>query len=341
MIGAPDAMLEAMHPNRRTARSCAVLMATLVGCGALGSTAPARPQPAEESYPCLSLRDPSYAQVRSELWPGERVSGVVELVNGCARPVVAQLRTGRTGTGADGAMAWSPEPSGAGALTVEHTEVIVAAGASEWVPFTVSAAVDAAPGDHPLALGAVRDPADRPAGVVDTWRPVPLRIAGALRPAVEITSMTGVYEPNLNPFEPGSAEIGFTVTNTGSVTMSGYFLAGLEGLYRRWVLPDPTALPMVVLVPGASYSGIVRLPEVWPGVRFDTQIAFLPPDSDGATVSLDRPEVLRAETLWALPFAQMVLAVLVGTVLFVAAVVRHNRYRRRAVAAPPDGPNPM
>ncbi|NKY57010.1 hypothetical protein [Nocardia flavorosea] len=303
----------------------AVLMCGLGGAGTAGA-APG------DSPSCWSLRDPVFASSRGDLGPSERADGVVEIVNGCARPVTVRLSAGRTVTGPDGAIAWSDQGSAGGALTFERPEVVIAGGASEWVAVTVTAAADATPGDHPLAVGAVDAAMARVSGGVDRWRPVPLRIAGALRPAVDITPVDGVYRPVPNPFAPGAAEIAYTVTNTGTVTVSGQVVAGLTGLYSRRVFPEPTDLPEVVLVPGASYHGSVRLDRVWPGVRFDAQVGFRPTDIGGIAVSYTEPGVVRGETMWALPFPQILVIALCGGVLFAGALARRRRHVRRAGA---------
>lgn len=50
-------------------------------------------------------------------------------------------------------------------------------------------------------------------------------------------------------------------------------------------------------------------------------------------MSYTEPGVVRGETMWALPFPQMLVIGLSGAVLFVAALARRHRHRRRARAA--------
>ncbi|WP_327147181.1 hypothetical protein [Nocardia sp. NBC_01329] len=285
-----------MSSTHRFTSGCATLAIALGGLGA----GPAAAGPGDSGLPCWSLRDPVFADSRGELRPGERADGVVEIVNDCAAPVVVRLSAGRTVTGPDGEIAWSERASPGGSLIVSRPEITVAGGASEWVPVTVSAPAGVTPGDHPLAVGAAETGAGPGSGGVDRWRPVPLRIAGPPRPAVEITPVTGTYRPVPNPLAPGAADITYTITNTGTVTVSGRLVASLTGLYSRRVFADPADLPDVVLVPGASYRGSVRVDRVWPGVRFDAQVGFRPTDV-GGVVSYSEPGVVGAEPIWALP----------------------------------------
>lgn len=292
------------------------------------------PVQARAEAPCWALQDPALADGRRELAPGEQANGSIEIVNACARPVTVRLHVGGLVTSGDGTLAWSPSPPAGVTLTPAVPEVTVAPVASQWVPLTVSVPADATPGDYPFALGAagIRPDGVPPSGV-DWWRPAPLRVSGPLLAAIDITAVTATYRESLNPFRPGTARVGFTVVNTGTVTVTGRVVAGLTGLYSRRVLPDPAVLPTVVLLPGASYTGAIELPAVWPGVRFDAQAGFLPTNVGGTPVTFTEPGVVRAETLWAPPFAQLVLAVLIGTAWFVAALSRRNRHLRRARGA--------
>ncbi|WP_446223101.1 hypothetical protein ACTWPB_25760 [Nocardia sp. IBHARD005] len=323
-------MLSVMNPMRPSTAGRALLAVTLAVLGLLGGVALGGAATAQTAVPCWALQDPALDDGRRELQPGDQALGGIEIVNACSRPVTVRLRTGGLVTAADGALAWSPEPPAGVRVVPMVPEVTVGAVASLRVPFTVTVPAGTTPGDYPFALGAAGvQPGDSPSAV-DWWRPAPLRVSGPLRAAIEITAVTGHYRPSLDPFGPGSATVGFTVVNTGTVTVAGRVIAGLTGLYSRRVLPDPADLPAVVLVPGAAYHGSIDLPAVWPGVRFDAQAGFLPSDVGGTSVTFTEPGVVRAETLWAVPFAQLVLAVLLGSVLFFAALARRNRHMRRA-----------
>ncbi|WP_405179225.1 hypothetical protein OG225_35970 [Nocardia sp. NBC_01377] len=307
---------------------CAAVAVVVTVCGA----GDPRAAPVPPQVVCWSLRD-AFVAAGPPVGPGGRATGVVEIENACGRAVTARLLAGRTVTGADGMVGWSPRESEAGVLVLDGSEVTVAAGGTARVSFTFSVAADAVAGDHPLAVAAVDADGSRPAGAaVDTWRPIPLRVAGTVRAAVEITDVAGEYRPVRDPFAPGSAEIGFTVTNTGTVTVMGRVVAGLSGLYSTRILPDLATVPTVVLVPGASYTGTVRLSGVWPGVRFDAQVGFLPTDIGGVPVTFGEPGVVVAETMWALPVPQAALVVAAGSLLFAAALVRRRRHLRRAGA---------
>lgn len=317
-------VLDRIKPScrrRRAARWVTMLVATGVTALAPGVSA------AETATGCWVMDVPVYAEARDSMAAGTQLDATVRIVNGCSHPVVLTLRSGRTVTGDDGAPAWSPLVDAAGSARFDREQVTVEPGGSEVVGVTVSAASDAEPGDHPLAVSAAE--ADAPANPV-RWQSIPLRVDGEQRQRVEIGDIAAAYHSRLNPFAPGSADIAFTVANTGTATISGQVLAGLGGLYSLRADADFAHAPTVVLVPGAIYRGSVRIDRVWPAVRFDAQVGFRPTAISGSPVDYATPAVQNERTLWALPVGQILVAILLGTTLFVLALARRDRHLRRA-----------
>lgn len=154
--------------------------------------------------------------------------------------------------------------------------VVVPAGGSEVVPFTITVPSDAGPGDHPAGVAAsILSVGSGAVGVESRigFR-VMTRVTGELR--AEITAgVSGGFTGSVNPFEPGRLEVAYDITNTGNTrlrTQPAVTVAGPFGLDATEHLGEE----IVDIAPGETRTGVVRVDRAWPLFRYDVRVAATP-----------------------------------------------------------------
>ncbi|MEZ3159958.1 hypothetical protein AB1K54_05345 [Microbacterium sp. BWT-B31] len=234
-----------------------------------------------------------------------------------------------TDTGRFNILPRSEASVGAGSWISLPESAHVPAGTAAVVPFTIHVPENASPGDHPagVAAGIAAEGSGSGANVVGVdsrigFR-VMIRVAGELTPSLAVEAL-GDYHGSLNPFQPGSVTVRYTVRNTGN-TRLGIGLTGqsaaASGAARR-VNPGTVR----ELAPGDVRTGAFVLDDVWPtglvGVSVAVDAATIP--GSDVSVPTARTEVL----VTAIPWTQLTLGLLVA--LLVMLVVRRLGAGRRA-----------
>ncbi|WP_432842105.1 WxL protein peptidoglycan domain-containing protein [Dactylosporangium sp. CA-092794] len=236
-----------------------------------------------------------------------------------------------TSTGAIDLLAANRRPVDAGAwITIKTPQVTLQPQESVVVPFTLTVPAGATPGDH--TAGIVTSLATGGPGSVNLDRRlgsrVYLRVPGALSPALGVGGVRVGYRGTLNPVEPGTATVTYTVTNTGNVRLRArqtLRVAGPFGLLGRAV--DLGELPEIL--PGGSLTRTVDVPRVWPAVRLTATVELRPvAGAEAPTVSL--APVSGTGAAWAGPWGQAIVLIIVAAA--VAGWLWQRRRSRRKVA---------
>jgi hypothetical protein len=208
------------------------------------------------------------------------------------------------------------------------------AGQSAIIPYSVTVPQNATPGDHPAGVAASvtsvgSDKAGAEVGVVSRvgFR-VMTRVTGTYKVAAA-GNINGSYTLTWNPFQPGQADVTYTLKNTGNtrvklnpqVHLSGPF--GMGGQTK-------SGTPVAELDPGESRTGTVEFTSVWPvGVltaSVDSNVKAVVKD----TTSAAPPSPVGASTsIAAIPWPQLIALILAALIVF--GLVRDRSRRQRDI----------
>lgn len=216
--------------------------------------------------------------------------------------------------------------------------VDLAPGEQKNLPFTITVPADATPGDHAAGIVAAFDQqaTDAAGSAVRVEQRVGtriyLRVDGPLTAKVGISGVVAGYDSSWNPLDAGTGRLGFDVTNTGNVRLSGVpqvHLTGPFGIDLGTVTLDPIAN----LLPGGTGHVEAELPDVLPLFFLRATVTVTPQPGDGATAtaSLDLAPVTATAVTWAVPWTALgaLMLVVAGVVL----LVWWRRRSRRLLAA--------
>lgn len=206
------------------------------------------------------------------------------------------------------------------------------------LPFTITVPADATPGDHAAGIVASYEQrtTDATGSAVQVEQRVGtriyLRIDGPLAASVGISGVVAGYDGSPNPVAPGTARVGFDVTNTGNVRLSGtpqVHLSGPFGIDLGSVTLDPVAN----LMPGGTGHVTATLPDVPALVFLRATVTVSPLPGDGATgqADLGLTPVTGSAVAWAMPWTA--IGLLVALVAIVVLVVWWRRRSRSLLAA--------
>jgi hypothetical protein len=227
-----------------------------------------------------------------------------------------------TSTGAIDLLAAGQKPVDAGSwITVKTPTITLRPQESASIPFTLTIPDNAAPGDH--TAGIVTSLATGGSSGVSLDRRlgsrIYLRVPGTLHPLLTITATHISYRGTLNPIEPGSAVITYTVTNTGNVRLHAHQSVRVSGplsiLGHTETLTD---LPEIL--PGSSLTRTVTVSDVWPATHLTATVRLRPVASTGDTPTRFAA-ITGAGTIWAWPWTQLIV--------LAAAVLGYLLLRRR------------
>jgi LPXTG-motif cell wall-anchored protein len=195
-----------------------------------------------------------------------------------------------------------------------------------WVDlaFRLTVPDNATPGDHVGGvIGAVAQPgAEAPGQRVTVDRRVAarvyLRVAGEVRPALAVTSMTVRYDNPLNPFGGGDATVTYRLHNAGNVRVGGTGAVTIAGPFG-WRLARTDRADLPELLPGGTFTVTERVTGVPPALRLTAEADVAP-----TTIDTALPPVIRSATAWAPPWL-----LLAGLLVVAAAALLRRRRRQR------------
>jgi hypothetical protein len=335
--------------NRLPRRQCGLVVAACAA-GLIGAAVPAAaatPLPAVAAGATVSWSvAPSTANgpdrrthfSYSGIKPNTVVHDYVGITNYSTRPVTFRVYASDGITTIAGSIGLAPtkqRPVDIGAwVRTEHRSVTVPPRGRVNEPFTLSVPADATPGDHVGGVIASVTQARRSGKVARDDRigvALYLRVAGPLHPALGIESVgTTGYHGTLNPFGTGSTSVSYTVHNTGNVRLGGTQTVTVTGPFGATLATvHPPALEEVL--PGGSVRVTAHLPRVFPAGSLDVHVRVVPAPVPGSPHLAVGPQpTLYTVGLWATPWPQLALLILLACAVF--GVLRWRRRRRQRLA---------
>lgn len=261
--------------------------------------------------------------------PGGSLTDSIDVTNGGDEPLVLDIYAADAYTPEGGGIDLLPagDPSvdvgawidmSAGAITVEP-------GSTVTVPFTLTVPENATPGDH---SGGIVTSISTDSGqfVVDRrlGNRMHVRVLGELDPQLEVSDVSVGFDSGLNPFQPGTATVSFTVANTGNVRLNGHPEIAVDsafGLFGQRLRADDLG----EILPGNERRYEVSVPDVWALSRVSADVAIepFPTNPSDVEADVDYPTVSSGASTRAVNWGQPILLVLV-----VAAVLGVRRMRR-------------
>jgi hypothetical protein len=209
-----------------------------------------------------------------------------------------------------------------------HTTVTVPGHARVNEPFTLTVPANATPGDHiggiVAAITKAGTGANRGMKVEErVGARIYLRLGGPLRPILAIGPPHVSYHGSVNPFSGGWTSVSYTVRNTGNVVLGGLQIVKVTSPFGTLATVRPSALPY--LLPGDAVTVHTKLPGVFPAGPLKAQIRITPFASPiGLPLKKAPSLVSRNTSLWAIPWLQILLFI-----LLVAAIFALWKWRRR------------
>lgn len=306
----------------RTVHRVLVALCLAVLCavaGAAPSTAATTDRVTWAVQPAVADGQQQRVSFRYELDPGATIEDSVTVTNFTAQPVAFRLYASDGVITKDGQfdlLAAATKPKDVGSwITLSQTSITVPASSSASVPFTVKVPANATPGDHPggVVAALTRTGSDGNAQVSVENRVgarVHLRVAGELNPVLKASNVQVDYSGTWNPFQPGSAEITYTLENTGNVRLGSDQTTQVRGLFGI-PLTSKAAPTVKELLPGSELTITEKVSGVWPLFRLRGVI-------DGAPFAVGTDVVDKAMKVepgqgsgWAMPWSQLLLILVV------------------------------
>ncbi|MFE0589756.1 WxL protein peptidoglycan domain-containing protein [Micromonospora echinospora] len=268
--------------------------------------------------------------------PGRRIEDRVAITNLSRTPMTFAVYGADAFTTGDGGFALQPASRPAtdvgSWVTLAERTYRIPAGKRVIVPFQVTVPANASPGDHAggIVVSAAGARADAAGRTVTVDRRVAariyLRVAGAVRPALEVEALRIAYDNPVNPFGAGPVVVSYRLRNTGNVRLTGSGQVHVAAPFGwRLAGTEPVAVPE--LLPGAAFVVTEQINGIVPTGRLSVRVAV-----DPATVDGPLPTLSRTASTWAMPWF-WVAVLLAGAAWLIATRVRGNRRRARAADA--------
>ncbi|MCZ0989307.1 WxL protein peptidoglycan domain-containing protein [Streptomyces diastatochromogenes] len=265
--------------------------------------------------------------------PGQTLTDKVAVANKTGKPLTFRLYAADAyNTARDGGFAvrtLKERMRGVGAWArPARSRVTVPGHRTVTVPFTLRVPQGAEPGDHPGAIVALDERVDPGSGklALGVQRAVGarvyLRVGGPTLTGISVEQVhLSQHQPLVPGFGDSTATIGYTLRNTGNVTLDPKVELKARGLFGRTLLDrDLKGIPSELL-PGQS----VRLTETWHGApQLDWGDITL-------TASAQDTRQSASASFFALPWLLAGLVFVAGVVTGVLLVrARRGRARRSA-----------
>ncbi|MBW4717159.1 WxL protein peptidoglycan domain-containing protein [Saccharothrix obliqua] len=264
--------------------------------------------------------------------PGSTVRDAIAIANHGDRPISLLVYAADGFTTTSGQLDLLPrgeKSTGLGSwVRLAAPQVEVPAKATVEVPFTITVPTDVGPGDHSGGIVtslAVPEAADGVSVDRRLGSRIHLRVGGEAKPVLEIGDLSVDYHGTANPLGLGSATVGFRVTNTGNLRMSGEQTVAVRGLFGLGGGEQKLTVPE--LLPGAHMDFTAEVADVAPLVRLEASVRLVPRVEGGDTGS-PPAEVTATASTWAVPWTWLAALVVIAGII----VLVRLRARRRSAA---------
>jgi len=206
------------------------------------------------------------------------------------------------------------------------------------LPITMRVPFTATPGDHVAGIVAVLTSVAR-RGLANVRLDqrvatrVFVRVAGTVHAQLSVENLAAGYQGTVNPIGKGEVTVTYRVRNTGNAILAGTQAVQVTGWFGQQV--TLTTLPQVpLLLPGNSVDETVRVPGVFPTGPLTVTVAVIPLHLQGEVDPGLVRKVTARTTLWAIPWPQLVLLLVLAGL--VAEYLRRRRRQSSAGPPPPD-----
>jgi hypothetical protein len=326
---------------RRLARGFVPLTAALLVAAGLSIGVSALPAHADDTdgisgTPASETGPDGRSRFSYEAAPGQQLSDNYSVSNTGTTPQVMRVFATdafNTDDGAYGLLDTDAEAVDAGAwVTFENgakfVDVPLAPGESKLVAFTLTVPADASPGDH--AAGIVIS-VTAPQGQILVDRRVAtrlyVRVPGDLQAALTVASISSSYQSTINPLD-GSAEVTFTVRNSGNIALGGNMIVGVNtyfGISAAPIVREELAemLPRSTRVVTMKVPGVAQLGYLNPYVSLAPTLAENTTNPGPLTV-VDRDTVAVAWPWW------LIVLLVVGGAIYLFVSIRRRIDDKRA-----------
>ncbi len=251
-----------------------------------------------------------------KLDPGAQLADAAAVVNPSTEPLTLEIYAHDAITTEDGGFdigtpTVAPVDAGSWVTFPAGANITVPARSRIRVPFALAVPGNATPGDHAAGIVAVLNTANGD-GVVVARRVgvrMHLRISGSLAPQLSVENLTVDWSGSWNPFAGGTVTATYTIRNTGNLRLAAAPVLDIDG---------PLGIPagrggtdtVPQILPGQAVSVTVTAPNVWPLVYLSVAAQAVPGAPQGAQpVSGATPGFSQAN-VWAPPWPQLILLVL-------------------------------
>ncbi|NUO43440.1 MAG: DUF916 domain-containing protein, partial [Streptomyces sp.] len=267
-----------------------------------------------------------------ELAGGQQVVEHVAVINRSTQPVDFAIDANDGYLTSKGYFDMRPSdarPADGGAWLEVPGKVTVAAGATAVVPVKVSIPQNATPGDHPAGVTASLETISNQVRVQNrVGVRLNIRVTGDYVARLAVTGVRAEYTGSWNPFASGSVEVTYTVVNAGNVRLVTDNRIQTSTFVGENSWRDTSAAKTRELMPGGSRTFVARVPGAWPLGPVGTTITAIPSPAGKPLPGVRAAQVAIDTTVWALPWPQLALLVLLALVYPAIRVFAAWRRRR-------------
>lgn len=230
-------------------------------------------------------------------------------------------------------------PADGGSWIEVADAVTVPAGGSAVVPISIEVPAEATPGDHPAGVAAsIQSAGD---GMVATEHRVgvrvDIRVTGTAQADAALHDVAARPVVVWSPLEPGGMDVSAALVNTGNVRLRSDLdvtVSGPLATTRSTRIASGDVGNPGDVIPGGGKPFEARIDSVWAIGPVTTTITMTPlvvGEASGAGTQAEADPVTVSVTTWVIPWPQILLAALLGFLVYL--LTRERTRRRRALAA--------
>lgn len=267
-----------------------------------------------------------------ELPGGQQVTEHIAVINRSTQPVDFAINANDGYLTSKGYFDMRPPeatPVDGGSWIKVPDKVTIAAGATTVVPITVTIPQNATPGDHPAGVTAS---VDAISGQVRVHNRVGvrlnIRVNGTFAAKVTVNDVHTAYTWSWNPFTPGTVEVTYTLANTGNVRLApdSRILTSTFAGENGW--DDTSEAKAREIMPGGSRTFTARVTGTWPLGPIGTTIMAIPSPAGKPLPGVTAERVAIDTTVWAIPWPQLTLLLLLILAVLTLRLTSIRRRRR-------------